>query len=176
MTEPGPPSGPPPAGLFELSAVNVDASPGFESWLAEERVGLAFTTGTRLFLVGRTAGGLSIVERTFEGAGGLAALGAQTLYLATRWQIWRLENALAPGQLDASGHDRLFLAQSAHTTGFLAVHDIGVDGAGDPVFPSAQFNCLGVPSRRWNFTATWRPPFVSGLVAEPRCLLTGVAI
>src|SRR5687767_3579063 len=73
---------------FELSA-----SRQFTSWLREQRISLAFTTYQtgKLFLLGlREEGKLSVFERTFERAMGLAiSRDAQTLWLSTLYQFWR---------------------------------------------------------------------------------------
>jgi uncharacterized protein (TIGR03032 family) len=170
-------SGPPPAGLFELDFFNTLPSPGFAGWLAERRISLAFTTGNRLMLAGVDAAGeLYLEERVFDATTGLAAVGSHTLYLAARWQLWRFENALAPGTRDRSGNDRRYLAQTAHTTGFVGVYDIAVDPGGRPLFTSALFNCVSRTADRADFAAVWTPPFISSVVPEDRCHLTGLAL
>jgi uncharacterized protein (TIGR03032 family) len=167
----------PGPGLFELGGLGSTPSPGFAAWLAAERVGLALTTGNRLVFVGRDgAGDVDVREHVLDGACGLAAVDAQTLYVAGRWQLVRAENALAAGQVAAAGHDRLFLTQTAHTTGFVGAVDAGVAGDGRVLFTNSLCNCVAAPSPRWNFTAVWRPPFISALLAEERCHITGLAL
>lgn len=167
----------PGPGLFEATWIEADASPGFAGWLAEQDTAIALTTGNRLVLVGRDAvGGVCVREHTFEGACGLAATGAQTLHLATRWQLQRLENALGAGQPTDGGHDRLYLNQTAHTTGFAGTYDVAVGAEGRVLFTSTLVNCVATPAPRLNFTAVWRPPFVSALIAEERCHVTGLAV
>lgn len=156
-----------PAGFFELWSFNVVPSPGLAGWLAENRVGLAVTTGDRLLLLGVSAdGSLALADRSFEAAAGLAAVGSQTLYLATRWQLHRLENALSEGKQGPAGNDRLYLAQTAHTTGFVGIFDIAVDGLGRPLFTTALVNCVSTVADRANFMAVWRPPFISELATR----------
>jgi uncharacterized protein (TIGR03032 family) len=162
----------PPSSTFQVLA-----SRHFPQWLAEERISLAFTTyqSGKLFLVGLSAPDrLSVFERTFNRAMGLWSNG-QTLWLASAFQLWRFENALAPGE-SADGYDRLYVPRVGYTTGDIDVHDVAVDGQGRVRFISTLFGCLATTSENRNFVPLWRPPFVSKLAAEDRCHLNGLAI
>lgn len=165
------PAGAPPAGF------QVFASRGFPGWLETQRLSLAVSTyqSGKLFLIGRgKANRLSVFERTFERCMGLWSNG-QTLWLASAFQIWRLENSLeVGGKLD--GYDRLFIPRVSYTTGDIDVHDIAVDADGRPVFVCTLFGCLATLSDRYNFEPLWRPPWVSQLAAEDRCHLNGLAM
>jgi uncharacterized protein (TIGR03032 family) len=149
----------------------------FPDWLAEHHLSLAFTTyqaGT-LFLVGlQPDNRLSVFERTFSRCMGLWSDG-QTLWMSTLYQLWRFENALAPGQL-SQGYDRLFVPQAAYTTGDLDAHDLGIDASGRPVFVNTLFSCLATVSETKSFRPLWQPPFISRLAAEDRCHLNGLAM
>jgi len=153
------------------------ASRHFSGWLAGERISLAVSTyqSGKLFLIGRKQGDrLSVFERTFNRCMGLWSDG-QTIYLASVFQVWRLENALRPGQTDR-GYDRLYVPRVGYTTGDIDVHDMAVDGEGRVLFVSTLFNCLATVSPRYNFEPRWRPPFVGRLVAEDRCHMNGLAM
>jgi uncharacterized protein (TIGR03032 family) len=155
----------------------VTGSPRLAAWLTERRLSLAFTTYQtgKLFLLGcHPDGRLAVFERTFNRAMGLWADG-QTLWLATRYQVWRFENLLRPGEL-YQGYDRLYVPKVGHTTGDLDVHDIARDGSGRVVFVATSFGCLATLSVRHSFTPLWRPPFVSRLAAEDRCHLNGLGL
>ena len=157
--------------------VEVTGSPQLSSWLAEQRVSLAFTTYQtgKLFLLGRhPEGRLAVFERTFNRAMGLWADG-QTIWLSTLYQLWRLENLLQPGEL-YQGHDRLYVPKMASTTGDVDIHDVAVDSTGQPVFVATGFGCIATIAERASFTPLWRPPFLSKLAAEDRCHLNGVAL
>lgn len=163
--------------LVRLAFHEVVASPGFADWLRTEDLSVALTSGPRLFLVGRREdGALVVTDRQYGHCSALAPAGAGALFLATRFQIWRLENALPPGTLTDEGHDRLFVPQMAWTTGFLGVLDLDPGGETGPVFANTRFSCVSTVSERLNFVPLWKPPFVSALVAEDRCHLTGVAM
>jgi uncharacterized protein (TIGR03032 family) len=161
-----------PRPTFELTA-----SRQLPSWLGEQRVSLAFTTyqAGKLFLIGlNPSSELSVFERTFARCMGMA-VDPQRLWLSSLYQIWRLENALALGQLH-QGYDRLYVPQVGYTTGDVDVHDLAVDASGRPVFVNTLFGCLATISESHSFVPLWRPPFVSRLAAEDRCHLNGLAM
>jgi uncharacterized protein (TIGR03032 family) len=163
--------------LVRLRLDELTPSRGFTDWLAAAGITIALTKGNSLHLIGRDAGdALSVTECQFGMCMGLAAVGSDTLVLATRYQIWRLENALPPGRISDAGHDRLFLPQAAWTTGTLLVRDLDVMADGRVMFVNGLFSCLATPSPRLNFEPAWLPPFVSGLAPEERCHLSGVAL
>ena len=163
--------------LVRLAFHEVDPSPGFPGWLADEGVAVAFIGGGRLYLVGLGADGeLAVTDCQYGLCTALTAASAETLYLATRFQLWRLENAVPPGRLSEAGHDHLYVPQAAWTTGLLGVYDIAVDGEGRPLFANARFSCVSGPSETLNFEPRWMPPFVSTLAPENRCNLTGLAV
>lgn len=147
----------------------------FPEWLDENRLSLCFSTyqAGKLFFVGLQPNGrLSIFERTFNRSMGLWSNG-QTLWMSTLFQLWRLENALQPGE-DHQGYDRLYVPQLAYTTGDVDAHDVAVVGD-RPIFVNTLFSCLAEPSDTRSFRPLWRPPFVSRLVPEDRCHLNGLA-
>ena len=163
--------------LVRLVFGEIEASEGFAGWLAEVGCSVALTNGNRLFLVGlRPDGSLGVTEREYPGAGALAADGADALFLTTRYQIWRLQDALPPGSRTEDGHDRLFVPQTAWTTGRLEVRGLASDGRGGVVFANSRFSCLATLDERLNFAPRWLPPFVTALAPEDRCRLTGVAL
>jgi uncharacterized protein (TIGR03032 family) len=158
--------------------LEISYSPGLEGWLAQQRVSLAFAVPpAKLFLIGlRSDGRLSAFERTFNKSMGLAAAGSSTIYLGTRYQIWRLENALAPGALHEDDFDRLFVPRRVWTTGYLNCHDVAVDGSGRAVFVNTRFGCLATVSDQFSFEPLWWPPFQSRRQQGDCCHLNGVAM
>jgi uncharacterized protein (TIGR03032 family) len=157
--------------------IEVTGSPHLSDWLAEHHVSLGFTTfqTSKVFLMGqRPDRRLSVHERTFERCMGLWADG-QTLWLSSRFQLWRFENVLAPGEL-YEGHDRLYVPRAGFTTGDLDVHDVTIDRDGRVLFVATLFGCLATLDERHSFRPLWRPPFLSKLLPEDRCHLNGVAM
>lgn len=157
--------------------LEVEQSRDFAGWLAARRCALALTTGAegRLVLIGAAPDGrLSVFLRDFDGAFGLHAEG-QSLILGTAFQIWRLQNAVAPGR-DAAGYDRLFVPRIAYTTGDVRAGDVALAADGTVLFANTLFSCIAAASTEFSFVPVWRPRFISRLAPDDRCHLTGFAL
>ncbi|NEP09403.1 MAG: TIGR03032 family protein [Symploca sp. SIO2C1] len=166
----------------QTPSLEIDASRQFTSWLAEQWASITFTTyqAGKVFFIGlQQSGKLSVFERTFERCMGLYAQGS-TLYMSTLYQLWRLENALQPGQVH-NGYDAVYVPQVGYITGDLDVHDVvvgkmGKTGENSVVFVNTLFSCLATVSDTHSFVPLWQPPFISRLAAEDRCHLNGLAL
>jgi uncharacterized protein (TIGR03032 family) len=165
-------------GPLQLDApwVEISGSRGLPNWMARQSLSIAFSTYQtgKLFFVGADGGNLSVFERTFDRAMGFFG-NTQTLYLSTRFQLWRFENSLAAGHLH-EGFDRLFVPRVGYTTGDLDIHDIVVEDSGRIVFAATACNCLATLSARHSFQPLWMPSFISRLAMEDRCHLNGLAM
>ncbi len=156
-------------------------SPGFEGWLADNDVSLAFALPpAKLVFVGRDEGDrLSVYERTFDKTMGLARYG-DTLYLGTRFQIWRFEPVPIDDDHASDGYDRCWAPRQVWVTGAVNTHDVSVDPRGGPaggvVFVATRFSCLARPSVDCSFEPVWLPPFVSAFRPGDRCHLNGLAV
>src|SRR6185369_15361851 len=163
--------------------LNVLGSRHFLDWLAEQRLSLAFTTYQtgKMFCVGRKPEhALAVFERTFNYCMGLwASPDAQTLWLSSRYQLWRFEKAPAEAvpyvpagsteepmrpTWSQKGYDAAYVPRVGYTTGDIDVHDVAVDETGRVIFVSTLFGCLATVSARASFQPLWRPPFLSELV------------
>jgi uncharacterized protein (TIGR03032 family) len=157
--------------------LTIDASRQFAQWLVEHRLSLAFTTyqTAKLFFIGvRPDGKLWVHERTFNRCMGLGG-DSQTLWMSSLYQLWRFENALAPGELH-QGCDRLYVPQTGYTTGDIDIHDVALDRQRRPIFVATLFSCLATVSETHSLRPLWKPPFISKLAAEDRCHLNGLAM
>jgi uncharacterized protein (TIGR03032 family) len=156
----------------------ISVSRGFGNWLSRNRCSLAFTsyqTG-QLFLVGRLPNGqVSFHQQNYVRAMGVHATPAR-LYVGSLFQIWRLENVLAPHERANESFDRLYVPRNAQTTGDIDVHELSVDRAGRVIFVNTKFSCLATTSVTHGFKPLWKPPFISRLAAEDRCHLNGLAM
>ena len=188
-------------GTTATPAFEINASRQFTSWLASQNLSLVFTTyqAGKVFFIGlRQNGELSVFERTFERCMGLYAHNS-SLYMSSLYQLWRLENALEPGQI-ADGYDAVYVPQVGYITGDLDIHDVvlveppqppklGGDQQVEPQVPSLNngrlggvvfvntlFSCLATISETKSFVPFWKPPFISKLAAEDRCHLNGLAV
>ncbi len=147
--------------------------------MVQNAVSLGFSTyqAGKLFLLGvGPQGRLSIYERTFNRCMGLhASSDANTIWMASLFQMWRMENFLPAGERTHDGYDRLFVPTMGFTTGDIDIHDVTTDASGRPVFCATRFNCIATISETHSFRPLWKPPFVSRLVPEDRCHLNGLA-
>ena len=168
----------PPPEATQAGQTQISVSRGFGDWLGRTRCSLAFTsyqTG-QLFLVGR----LSDQRVSFHQQNYLRAMGVhatpQRLYLGSLFQIWRLENVLAPRERANRDFDRLFVPRNAQTTGDVDIHELAVDRSGRVIFVNTKYSCLATTSVTHGFRPLWKPPFVTRLAAEDRCHLNGLAM
>ncbi|NJO33987.1 MAG: TIGR03032 family protein [Rhodospirillales bacterium] len=167
----------PEPGAGDQATLTIDASRQFPQWLVEHRLSLAFTTyqSGKLFFIGvKPDGRLWVHERTFNRCMGLGG-DSQTLWMSSLYQLWRFENALAPGELHQTC-DRLYVPQTGYTTGDIDIHDVALDRQRRPVFVATLFSCLATVSETHSLRPLWKPPFITRLAAEDRCHLNGLAM
>ena len=182
------------------SSANTTASPSepwlevigsryFMDWLADEDISLAFSTyqtGKLFFLGRKPEGQLSVFERTFPHCMGLwASSDSKHIWMSSRYQMWRIDNLSASGdvadssagaQLGADQFDAIYVPRVGYTTGHLDIHDVVVEDSGRVVFVNTMFGCLATLSDRASFQPLWQPPFVSAITPEDRCHLNGLAL
>lgn len=159
------------------SKIEITCSAHFLAFLDEMRLSLAVSTyqTNRLFLFGlKPDGRLSIFERLFDRPMGFCA-DSERLYLATRYQVWRLDNILAPGET-SDGYDRLYVPRAGFITGDLDIHDMALAKDGSLVFVNTRYSCVAGLSEQHSFRPLWQPPFITRLAPEDRCHLNGLAM
>jgi len=153
------------------------ASPFLAAWLQQQALSLAFSTyrANRLLFLGVSPEGqLKLHERLFDRPMGLFSSG-ESLWMAARNQLWRLDNHLTPG-LSHEGGDRLYVPALSLITGDVNAHEIVVDASGQLLFVNTAFSCLATIEPLSSFAPTWQPPFIKTLAADDRCHLNGVAL
>ena len=138
---------------------------------------LTFSTyrANRLLFLGTSEQGqLKLHERLFDRPMGLFVAG-ESLWMASRCQLWRLDNLLGPGQLHEGG-DRLYVPAVSFTTGDVNAHEVVLGAGGQPIFVNTAFSCLATISPGCSFAPTWQPPFITKLAGDDRCHLNGLAL
>ena len=161
------------------TSFTTSASAGLATWLREANISLAFTTyrANRLLFLGTDAAEpaqLKLHERLFDRPMGLFVDG-ESLWMAGRCQLWRLDNFLATGQVHEGG-DRLYVPAASFTTGDVNAHEIVLGADGQPIFVNTAFSCLATIAPRCSFAPTWTPPFITQLAGDDRCHLNGIAL
>lgn len=158
---------------------NIQSSPDIATWLQRCEISLAFTTyrANRLLFLGTDAADspqLKLHERLFDRPMGLFVDG-ESLWMAARCQLWRLDNLLAPGQLHEGG-DRLYVPAASFTTGDVNAHEIVLRQDGQPIFVNTAFSCLATVAPLCSFAPIWTPPFITKMAGDDRCHLNGIAL
>ena len=150
----------------------------FPALLKQLGASLVVTTyqANKLLVARAAGGGLSMLVRTFERPMGLA-VDARRLTIGTRNQVWFLRNApdIAPRVEPVGQHDACFLPRSSLVTGDIGIHEIAWSGE-ELWMVSTRFSCLCTLDPDYSFVPRWRPPFITGLAAEDRCHLNGLAL
>jgi uncharacterized protein (TIGR03032 family) len=121
-------------------------------------------------------GGLNTHFRSFAKPMGLAVAPGR-FALGTNTEVWDFRDMpeVAP-KLDPPGtHDACYLPRNRHTTGDIAIHEIGFGGDQLWVVATA-FSCLATLDADHSFVPRWKPPFVSEIAPGDRCHLNGMAI
>ena len=147
----------------------------FSRWLEAESLALFCTTyqANRLLLIQPSGPDvLSAKERLFDRPMGLF-LSGDSLYMATRYQIWRLDNIKPP--IDAHCLQPLYVPAASWTTGDIDPHELVVDDDGSLVLANTLFSCLCSPAIGASFKEIWRPSFLQALQPYDCCHLNGVA-
>ena len=159
---------------------NDAASAGLADWMRSQGVALAVSTyrANRLIFVGvgdpaQDSSQLLMDECPFDRPMGMAVHG-NSLWVVGRYQLWRLDNWLEAGQTH-DGADRLYVPATGHTTGDVNGHEVVIAPDGAPVFVNTAFSCLATIQPGSSFTPIWQPPFITGLTADDRCHLNGMA-
>jgi uncharacterized protein (TIGR03032 family) len=157
------------------------------------RLGVSLLVSTyqagKVVAVGVAENELTLSYHNFERAMGLAVR-PDRIAVGARAQIWFLRSApdLARRVEPAGRHDACFLTRSSHFTGEVQAHELawstteslspggGGDDEGELWLVNTAFSCLCTLDDRHSFVPRWRPLFISGLAAEDRCHLNGMAM
>jgi uncharacterized protein (TIGR03032 family) len=162
----------------ELREVRYECSDSMLVLLAEQRASLLVSTyqAGKLVAIGAWRGELTLSFHNFERPMGTARSEC-SLAVGTHRQIWLLDEVPDVAQrIEPAGrHQTCFLARSSHYTGDVQCHEMAWIG-GELWFVNTLFSCLCTLAPHHSFVPRWQPPFISGLAAEDRCHLNGLAI
>ena len=171
-----------PAPVLSTDGLAASGSDQLAAWLAAQQLSLAFTTyrANRLLLLGTAESDspeqatLKLHERLFDRPMGLFADG-ESLWMAGRCQLWRLDNHLGAGQRHEGG-DRLYVPAVSLITGDVNAHEVVIAAGGQLLFVNTAFSCLAAIEPGSSFAPSWQPPFITQLAGDDRCHLNGVAL
>ena len=151
----------------------------FGAVLEAANCSLAATTyqSGRLVLVRRDGEKVNTHLRYFPSPMGVAVQGGK-LALGTKNVVWEFWNQQAAARtIDPEGRvDACYMPRRGHTTGDVRIHDLAYDADGELWAVATRFSSLVTFEREYSFTPKWRPPFISGISADDRCHLNGLAM
>ena len=130
----------------------------------------------KIVAIGSHQGQLKQTFHNFDRPMGVA-ITAGSIAVAARNQIWLLRNApdIAPRMEPRGQHDACYLTRSAQVTGEIQAHEIA--WSGDELWVvNTLFSCLCTLHPNYSFVPRWKPSFITGLAAEDRCHLNGLAM
>ena len=104
-------------------------------------------------------------------AGTRLAIGAADRILTFTANSGIAANVLSPREVNAA-----YAPRSIVFTGDVQIHDMSYGGDGVLYFVNTRFSCLCRQDIDYSFEPIWRPAWISGLAAEDRCHLNGLAI
>lgn len=166
------------AGATTTREVRHEYTPSLPAIL--DRLGVSLLVSTyqagKVVAVGVAEGALTLSYHNFERAMGLAVR-PDRIAVGARAQVWFLTSTPEiAGQVEPAGrHDACFLTRSSHFTGEVQAHELA--WSGDELWlVNTAFGCLCTLDGRHSFVPRWRPPFLTGLAAEDRCHLNGMAM
>lgn len=165
---------PPPA----PEETKISVSRGLASWLTRNATSFAMTSyqSGRLFLVGTMPDGtVSVHQQVFSRAMGIC-WDRNGLWLASRVQLWRLENILPEGMVAQGRFDLSLMPRTTFITGDIDVHEVAADGEGRPIFVNTSHSCLATIDPVHSFRPIWKPSFISELAREDRCHMNGLGM
>lgn len=169
---------PAPAAPPVPDQTKIGASKGFAAWLTKNQTSLAVSSyqSGRLFLVGTMPDGtVSVHQEMFNRAMGIC-WDRGGLWLASRVQLWRLENILPEGEIADGRFDLKLMPRRTYVTGDIDVHEVAADGEGRPIFVCTGHSCLATLDPVHSFRPIWKPTFISELVREDRCHMNGLGM
>jgi uncharacterized protein (TIGR03032 family) len=170
------PTAAPPAAAPEQTKIG--ASRGLAAWLTRNKTSFAITSyqSGRLFLVGTMPDGtVSVHQQAFSRAMGIC-WDRNGLWLASRVQLWRLENILPEGMMAQGRFDLSLMPRQTFITGDIDVHEVGADSEGRPIFVNTSYSCLATIDPVQSFRPIWKPSFISELAREDRCHMNGLGM
>lgn len=165
-----------------VAAPRVTISPSFGRILIERKLSLmvsTYDTG-KVFLLRGTPRGVNVHFVAFARPMGIAVDRAR-LYVGSSSRVHELFNVPAliprvpPSQIEGGAYDACYVPRTDYITGDIDIHEMAF--AGDELwFVNTRFSCLATLGRPNSFEPRWRPPWISGLSADDRCHLNGLAV
>jgi len=159
------------ARLLDFEATNDD---GFVEWLERTNQTIVISHSNKLLTFGRNSSGrLAIDQVLFDRVTGLCVGVDRSLCVASHHELWRMTDALAPGESSPTGADRWMMCRTARFVGGVKPAE-PIALADDVWFVSVALSAVCSLDDTFSAKVQWVPPFISEVRPEMRCRLTGL--
>jgi uncharacterized protein (TIGR03032 family) len=160
--------------------IDLTMDAGFGRWVEQAGATVVISTyqAGKIVLIGHEGRQIAVNMRATYAPMGLAIEGSR-MALALRESVVILEDSPAlAADVDPRGFfEHLYRPSVTHATGDIRAHEVAFDR--DRLWiVNTRYSCLCNPSDQQGhaFEPRWRPKFVSALVPEDRCHLSGLAM
>lgn len=160
--------------------VHCEADPGFRDWMASFSGSVVFSTrrSGKICFLGWDGSMVTLLQRAMDMPTGLKTMRNQLL-IASKNEISLYADAqpLAyeydrerPGAYDAC-----YLPRTLWFVGDVGVGDVLTDREGI-LFVNTRFSCVSRPSFKFHFEVVWKPEFITDVMPDDRCHLSGAEV
>ncbi|MDO4574550.1 MAG: TIGR03032 family protein [Planctomycetia bacterium] len=153
---------------------------GFQQWMFQYGGSIALTlpTSGKVAFLGWDGRQITAFYRQFDYPTGMAVHGEQLLITSRQRITLYANNRQLSYDYDPQTpgvYDSCYLPRASWYVGEVYPRETAFDKQG-MLFVNTRFSCLARPSFKYHFETAWKPEFVSEVVPEDRCHLSGVAI
>lgn len=165
------------ASVGNASAILCEANDGFKQWMSNYGGSVVFSTrrSGKLCFLGWDGQMVTLLMRQMNLPTGLEVLRGQIL-VSTRYEISLYADApLLAYDYDTThrgAYDACYLPRTTWYIGDLGAGDVLTDRGG-MLFVNTRFSCISRPSFKYHFETAWKPDFITEIVPEDRCHLSG---
>jgi len=143
-------------------------------WLEVAGCSIAVSHTNKVLTIGRDAkGGLQVNHVLFDRVTGVCLTAGGDVLVAAGHELWRLTDALTPGDLSPTGADRWLMCRVARFVGGVRLADPVAVGD-DCWFASVALSAVCSLDDTMSARVQWKPSFISSVRPEQRCRLTGL--
>jgi uncharacterized protein (TIGR03032 family) len=121
-------------------------------------------------------GEASMFQRSFPKTTGISVSESGDIFVSCVHSVLKFHNVSEKGQKFQDKFDAVYLPKSSNTTAEIDTHDIGLDKDEKIWIAVTAFSCVAETSRQYSFLPRWKPSFITDIMGDDRCHLTGLAM
>ena len=150
------------------------ADDGFVGWLENTNRTVVVSHSNKVLACGRDMNGeLSIDQVMFDRVTGVCNAADGSLLIVAHHELWRMTDAVSPGDTSPTGADRWLMCRTARFVGGVRPADPVAVGD-DCWFVSVTLSAVCSLHETFSAHVRWVPEFISEVRPEMRCRLTGL--